>query len=60
MSGMTLASTGDDGMVRLWQSDLNGVWHEQAALEFIAEQQYQYQSWQCCNLLVICNLYLLF
>ncbi|KAJ0986204.1 hypothetical protein J5N97_004560 [Dioscorea zingiberensis] len=33
MSGMTLASTGADGMVRLWQSNLNGVWHEQAALE---------------------------
>ncbi|RVW43179.1 Protein SEH1 [Vitis vinifera] len=33
MSGMTLATTGGDGMVRLWQSNLNGVWHEQAALE---------------------------
>lgn len=33
MSGMTLASTGSDGVVRLWQSNLNGVWHEQAALE---------------------------
>ncbi|KAJ4711920.1 Protein transport protein SEC13 [Melia azedarach] len=33
MSGMTLATTGSDGMVRLWQSNLNGVWHEQAALE---------------------------
>lgn len=33
MSGMTLASTGSDGMVRLWQSNLNGVWHEQAVLE---------------------------
>ncbi|KAJ4749599.1 Nucleoporin SEH1 [Rhynchospora pubera] len=33
MSGMTLASTGDDGMVRLWQCNLNGVWHEQAALD---------------------------
>ncbi|KAL0015971.1 hypothetical protein SO802_003040 [Lithocarpus litseifolius] len=33
MSGMTLATTGNDGMVRLWQSNLNGVWHEQAALE---------------------------
>lgn len=32
-SGMTLASTGDDGMVRLWQCNLNGVWHEQAALD---------------------------
>ncbi|XP_078431598.1 transducin/WD40 repeat-like superfamily protein [Wolffia australiana] len=30
MSGMTLASTGGDGAVRLWQSNLNGVWHEQA------------------------------
>lgn len=39
MSGMTLASTGDDGVVRLWQSDLNGVWHEQAALESKGEQQ---------------------
>ncbi|XP_057968865.1 protein SEH1 [Malania oleifera] len=33
MSGMTLASTGGDRVVRLWQSNLNGVWHEQAALE---------------------------
>ncbi|CAN0908781.1 Protein SEH1 [Linum grandiflorum] len=33
MSGMTLATTGSDGMVRLWQSNLNGVWHQQAALE---------------------------
>ncbi|KAA8528255.1 hypothetical protein F0562_035494 [Nyssa sinensis] len=33
ISGMTLASTGSDGVVRLWQSNLNGVWHEQAAFE---------------------------
>ncbi|XP_021754326.1 protein SEH1-like [Chenopodium quinoa] len=33
MSGMTLATTGSDGVVRLWQSNLNGVWHEQAVLE---------------------------
>ncbi|KAL5747644.1 hypothetical protein ACOSQ2_024941 [Xanthoceras sorbifolium] len=33
MSGMTLATTGSDGMVRLWQANLNGVWHEQAAFE---------------------------
>lgn len=33
MSGMSLASTGSDGKVRLWQSNLNGVWHEQAAFE---------------------------
>lgn len=33
MSGMTLASTGSDGRVRLWQANLNGVWHEQATLE---------------------------
>ncbi|KAL6979485.1 epoxide hydrolase, soluble (sEH) [Sarracenia purpurea var. burkii] len=33
MSGMTLATTGSDGMVRLWQSNFNGVWHEQAAFE---------------------------
>lgn len=33
MSGMTLASTGSDGLVRLWQSNLNGVWHEQAAFQ---------------------------
>ncbi|KAJ4838002.1 epoxide hydrolase, soluble (sEH) [Turnera subulata] len=33
MSGTTLATTGTDGMVRLWQSNLNGVWHEQAAVE---------------------------
>ncbi|KAL6182335.1 hypothetical protein ACLB2K_043758 [Fragaria x ananassa] len=33
MSGMTLASTGSDGVVRLWQSNLNGVWHEEATLE---------------------------
>ncbi|KAK1322492.1 hypothetical protein QJS10_CPA03g00206 [Acorus calamus] len=33
MSGMTLASTGADGMVRLWQCNLNGIWQEQAALD---------------------------
>ncbi|XP_054808542.1 protein SEH1 [Prosopis cineraria] len=33
MSGMTLATTGHDGMVRLWQSNLNGAWHQQAALQ---------------------------
>ncbi|XP_059643233.1 protein SEH1 [Cornus florida] len=33
VSGMTLATTGSDGMVKLWQSNLNGVWHEQAAFE---------------------------
>lgn len=33
VSGMTLATTGHDGMVRLWQSNLNGVWHQQAAFE---------------------------
>lgn len=33
MSGMTLATTGSDGLLRLWQSNLNGVWHEQAAFE---------------------------
>lgn len=32
MSGMTLATTGNDGVVRLWQSNLNGVWHLQAVL----------------------------
>ncbi|KAF3793447.1 SEH1 protein [Nymphaea thermarum] len=35
MSGMTLATSGSDGMVRLWQSNLNGVWHEQATLDGI-------------------------
>lgn len=33
MSGMTLASVGSDNTVRLWQANLNGVWHEQATLE---------------------------
>ncbi|KAM1376759.1 hypothetical protein PS1_038743 [Malus domestica] len=33
MSGMTLATTGNDGAVRLWQSSLNGVCHEQATFE---------------------------
>ncbi|KAF5734771.1 hydroquinone glucosyltransferase [Tripterygium wilfordii] len=33
MSGMTLASTGRDGSVRLWQSNLNGIWNQQAAFE---------------------------
>lgn len=33
MSGMTLATTGNDGVVRLWQSNLNGAWQEQAAFE---------------------------
>ncbi|CAL9137060.1 unnamed protein product [Musa acuminata var. zebrina] len=33
MGGMTLASTGSDGMVRLWQSNINGIWHEHASLD---------------------------
>ncbi|KAK9067951.1 hypothetical protein SSX86_012062 [Deinandra increscens subsp. villosa] len=33
MSGMTLATSGTDGRVRLWQSNLNGIWHEQAVIE---------------------------
>lgn len=33
MSGMTLATTGSDGMVRLWQSNLNGIWHQQAVIQ---------------------------
>ncbi|TVU03212.1 hypothetical protein EJB05_51243 [Eragrostis curvula] len=33
MGGMTLASTGSDGVVKLWQANLDGVWHEQAVLD---------------------------
>lgn len=33
MSGMTLATTGSDGRVRLWQSNLSGTWHEQAVFQ---------------------------
>lgn len=33
MGGMTLASTGGDGMVKLWQANLDGVWHEKAVLD---------------------------
>lgn len=33
MSGMTLASTGSDGLVRLWQSNIDGIWREQAIFE---------------------------
>lgn len=33
VSGMTLATTGSDGVVRLWQSNLNGTWDQQALLE---------------------------
>ncbi|KAJ0802658.1 putative transcription factor WD40-like family [Helianthus annuus] len=33
MSGMTLATSATDGRVRLWQSNLNGIWHEQAVIE---------------------------
>ncbi|XP_068660066.1 protein SEH1-like isoform X2 [Aristolochia californica] len=32
MGGMTLASAGSDGMVRLWLANLKGVWQEQATL----------------------------
>lgn len=39
MSGMTLASTGSDGMVKLWQSDLNGIWHDQAILAPVFPEQ---------------------
>ncbi|MQM12078.1 hypothetical protein Taro_044993 [Colocasia esculenta] len=44
MSGMTLASTGADGMVRIWQSNLNGVWHEQAILDCNATQRNSKQT----------------
>ncbi|KAF8033311.1 hypothetical protein BT93_D2039 [Corymbia citriodora subsp. variegata] len=30
MSGMTLATTASDGLVKLWQSNLKGSWQEQA------------------------------
>ncbi|GJN18361.1 hypothetical protein PR202_gb05514 [Eleusine coracana subsp. coracana] len=33
MGGMTLASTGGDGMIKLWQANLDGVWHEKAVLD---------------------------
>eukprot|EP01018_Ginkgo_biloba_P004574 Gb_23268 [translate_table: standard] len=33
MGGMTLATSGSDGTVRLWQSNLKGVWQEQALIE---------------------------
>lgn len=33
VSGMTLATAGSDGVVRLWQSNLNGTWDQQALLE---------------------------
>jgi nucleoporin SEH1 len=33
MGGMTLASIGGDGMVKLWQANLDGIWHEKAVLD---------------------------
>ncbi|VFQ67707.1 unnamed protein product [Cuscuta campestris] len=33
MSGMTLATTGSDGLVRLWQSNLDDVWHQKAIFD---------------------------
>lgn len=33
VSGMTLATSGRDGVVRVWQSNLSGTWHQQALLE---------------------------
>ncbi|VFQ67975.1 unnamed protein product [Cuscuta campestris] len=33
MSGMTLATTGSDGLVRLWQSNLDGVWRQKAIFD---------------------------
>ncbi|XP_057818157.2 protein SEH1 isoform X2 [Cryptomeria japonica] len=33
MGGMTLATSGNDGTVRLWQSNTNGVWQEVAVIE---------------------------
>lgn len=33
MSGMTLASLGSDGIIRLWQSNLKGEWQQQAQIE---------------------------
>ncbi|KAH9308921.1 hypothetical protein KI387_036832, partial [Taxus chinensis] len=32
MGGMTLATSGNDGTVRLWQSNTNGVWQEVAVI----------------------------
>uniref|UniRef100_A0A0D6R557 Anaphase-promoting complex subunit 4 WD40 domain-containing protein n=1 Tax=Araucaria cunninghamii TaxID=56994 RepID=A0A0D6R557_ARACU len=33
MGGMTLATSGNDGTVRLWQSNTNGMWQEVAVIE---------------------------
>lgn len=33
MGGMTLATSGNDGPVRLWQSNTNGLWQEVAVVE---------------------------
>ncbi|CAH9089694.1 unnamed protein product [Cuscuta epithymum] len=33
MSGMTLATTGSDGQVRLWQSNIDGIWREKAIFD---------------------------
>ena len=30
--GTTLATSGDDGVVRLWRPDLTDEWHEMAAI----------------------------
>lgn len=33
MSGMTLASSGSDGVVRLWQANLKGEWQQRAQIQ---------------------------
>eukprot|EP00249_Psilotum_nudum_P014002 c24614_g1_i1 orf=60-1028(+) len=33
ISGMTLATSGSDGVVRLWQANFNGEWRQQARVE---------------------------
>lgn len=35
MSGMILVIIGSDGMVRLWQFNLNGEWYEQVMFELV-------------------------
>lgn len=37
MTGMTLATSGSDGTVRLWQSNFSGQWQQQGIVKSIKD-----------------------
>lgn len=44
MTGMTLATSGSDGTVRLWQSNFSGQWQQQGIVKSVKDS---YKRWSC-------------